>query len=86
MAKKITSTWQEALDLLSDCWVIRKPLLNGPSELLMLMEDPAGQKFILEILTRAQPGLSGNIMVVNAVFEINIKTPEPGDRFGDVVF
>lgn len=52
----------------------------------MLMEDPAGQKFILEILTRAQPGLSGNIMVVNAVFEINIKTPEPGDRFGDVVF
>lgn len=85
MVKPITTKWQDALDMVSECKVVRKPQLVG-TELLFLMEDPVGQKFLLQVRSKAIPGLSGNILTLAAGFEVIALELEAGDRYGDLVF
>lgn len=86
MARKLTNQWREALDLTTHCRVIRPPQLVDPCTIHFLLEDGAGQRFIFQLRAKGLPSLSGNILIVNATFEIDAFEPMPGEQFMDITF
>ena len=83
MAKLITGKWQDALKMLSQCRIEESPVLISPDKLALLLKDPVGQVFVLQITARPKLGLSGNVVVANGEFVIECLELELGDRFGD---
>ena len=83
----MSKTWEDAIGMVSDCKVVAKPqVIKNGTEIQFLLEDPAGQKWALQIIAKATPALSGNIMTLVATFEINAIELQPGDKFGDHTF
>lgn len=86
MAKVITAEWKEALEMLSDCRIIREPVLQGQAQIDILLEDPAGRRFLLEINSVPLPAMVGNLLAVNGAFGMRVLAPVPGEKFRDIVF
>ena len=80
MAKTITSTWQEALKLASDCKVVGAPRLRSPGHLLIQLQDPAGQRWILSVQDKTQPALNGSAIVLVPAFQIDGYAPDENDK------
>lgn len=83
MAKLITGKWEEALKMLSDCKVVQTPGVPRPDTLVMVLQDPTGQQFILEVRSRPMLGTNGNLVTLSGAFEMKCMEPEPGDRIGE---
>ncbi len=92
MAKKLTKTNQEALGLVSNCKILAEPIItpagSGTAAVIsMLLEDPVGQKFLIQYKISAALGLSGNVMLLNcSVGEIAAFELEQGDNFREFTF
>ena len=87
MAKKLTATWQEAMEMVSECKVVQKPVVDAAQgTLVFLLEDPAGQTFMLSLRATVNPAMQGNIMTINTGLQIDALEPQPGDRVGDRTF
>lgn len=82
MAKPITSKWQEALKLCRDSKVTMRPQVqDGGSRVLILFQDPAGQKFVLSVRAIASLEMVGNLVGVKASQEILALELEPTDTW-----
>ncbi len=90
MAREITKTFQEAIDMVSDCKIVAKPQIqtntSAGDTALFLLEDPAGQAFVLRITARATPKLNGTMLTVDASHAIHCLELEAGDTFGGQKF
>ena len=76
VGKPLTTSWQEAIGMLTECKIVKTELVP-PGDLHLLMQDPAGQRFLLRVLGVASIGLSGNIVVLNAALNINCHEVTP---------
>ena len=75
MARKVTLNWQDALKALDGSRIVAHRL-ESPGVLLLSIEMVNEEPRILRIEGKAAPGLSGNILVLGAVFQIELLEPE----------
>ena len=83
--KPITTDWREAVRLTPECRVLALEV-NPQNVMFIVLQDPAEQKFVLRVIATSMPGLSGNIQVINSMFNIEAMEMNPGERIGSVVF
>lgn len=84
MARVITDTWREALDMIPGCRITGKPELQGDT-LHIMVEVPEASvlgrpgKVVLELKTTWVPGRNGNLLTITPGFEIRILEPSQSE-------
>lgn len=76
---QITANAQEAMGLMAECRVRARPYpdpTRGGGTFVLPLVDPAGQEFDVLIQPTASPGLSGNILTINAGLRITAEREE----------
>ena len=80
MAKPITKTWQEALKLCRDSKVVARPqVTDNGARLMLLLQDSAGQKFVLSVKAVAALEMVGNLIGLKGLHNIEALELEPND-------
>ena len=69
MGKSLTTNWHDAVAMLSDCRIV-KAEVQSSARLTVLLRDPLGQQFLLDIVGMSALGLSGNIVTLNSGLQI----------------
>lgn len=64
LGKSLTNNWQDAVGMLSECRIVKAEVLL-PADVQILLQDPAGQKFVLRIVGAAGVSLTGNLIALN---------------------